>query len=1182
MTATGPEQGGSSQQIEILKAEVQRQNAAQIAEEVRATRIKAQDVRRALEDAIRSTNKIPDTVEGDPADANSPKAKAPDVKKAVQKILLAAKLPDAKISTSSGKPPEATAMSTSIIKAISNSIHPEHDVSEKTAPYLHQILYKAVNGDLASVHDMSEELQSVQALTLINKELFNKIQQSFLSAAKEKSTMSEVELKRLFMIPEVRSQTTEPDPSRHLDDREWDQMYGSYFNPADRPFVESLYSPTEFVKFTEKMKDDVAAQIGQPRDSEAVARETSSQYEKKMVELFGKLYTRLDHEKPSEFFHEIEQQDVIRGILPVKNELKRRMTLLATELERAIEDGKIKDPGLYMRVEMKPDLVDIEKKTIDGQERVKPRYRLQPFAEPKKTHAHHFVHYLDQIVDQYVEARKYTHNARAIFLHPVDPEKGFYAQLAQFANDMSTVDFDQMMALPNNEVFRDAFSMYDKMVEETFASNDWRHFPSMFELKQNSLHTQVEEDVFNKLKLMYKGRHDVSEAAIEAALSMAVGASRGMFLNEIEKAAYADPHLNEDGTPTFASYYNQDASALIAFNPLHQHYRWQGTNTIDPILFMPVEGFKKDQTMVHDHTHLWKKMQSWKDSFVNGRGKTGLEGQTLFADFLVNVGNIGGPLKRKGWRTTYMLEPLYIRDESNTKFFAPDYVKTWKRFENIGYEVAQDFVGKIPAPFIGEYRGKHGGNAKTLAQKEELFGYMYKKYFDGDPAKVNDYMRGLRIEAEKEIIKKIKGGHIAPRDIKEAVEIEASNQFMYRVLARMVAQRIPTKLLRLDRDRHSADGVSRWRQIAKDMFPKDKIPPNRSQTEMFDEVMKDLLMAEQLLRKEVSVNMRKMLAEGKEVWRHGELDYKLTEGKIVDLLKGKIDDPARLEQIKDLYRRITTAYSGNEAFLDGRLARMLKSGEYKFSFALDEVDMTFIPFRGAGARVLPRAIGDISAIEKNVAAELTKLPKTLQQIAIDGKHDVAPVVEIMTKVYGALDGIIGTDYAHRVVHHIAAMTINYFKKDTHARLFNGVLGLGQLNSLAAERAGRGAAVWEWDSRQIDNFCVMLETRALLPLKPFNPTNSKPSKDPIYWNIPGISKPVRMPEEIKLFGKKIPLFQKRHPDFEWSIKNLRDEFGGNWKDKTFDTLTNFLPMVTLLLLWKYMRDALKESEGGKKK
>ncbi len=1173
MAATGPEQNGGNNvnaELDALRAEVAKQNARQLAEEVRKLATKASEVRAEVERLASQGKSV--NLEGDKAQKDSPKGKAIDVKQTVQKILLAARTPD-KMPLPEGKDAAVTNLSSQLLKNLSMQVSAESDISENTAPYIHELINKTINGELTSVDDMAAQLNKLQYLSVLSPVLYEKVQNSLVETAKQTSSLSEEELKTKFGVERKdANEDMQTRTGRNTFEGMWNEHYSTYFDTEDKPFVASLYSPVKFVEFVDGMKGEIAARLGKDRNSQEVRVAASKEIERKTVELFGKLYTRLDHEKPSEFFHEIEQQDIMRGILPVKNALKQRMIHLANELERAEREHKIENPGLFMRVEVKNDVLDLEYETIDKEKRVKPRVRLNPYTKPHEVEAGHFIHYLDQIVDHYIEARKYTHNARAIFLHPVDPEKGFYSQLSQFANDMTTVDFDQMMALPDNEVFRDAFALYDKMVDETFASNDWRHFPTMFELKQNSLHTQVEEDVLDKLKLMYKGNKEMSDARLEAALSMAVGASRGMFLNEIEKAAFADPHLNEDGTPTFASYYNQDVSALLAFNPMHQHFRWQAPNTMDPILFMPVEGIKGSSGYFTDHNKLWKKMQAYRDTFINGRGKTNLEGETLWTDFLVNIGKVGGPLQRKGWRTTYMLEPLYIRDEGRKDKLGYDYFKTFQRFENIGYEVVQDFVSKLPPEFTREYSGRHKGDAKFLQQKNDMFRYIYQKYFDGNPKDFDSYYRELLNKAEAGVIKDIKAGKAAPEDIRAQAETNASADFLNRALARLVFQRIPSKVLRIDRDRLSKDGVSRWRKIANDLG---------LSTRDFDAAMQDLLMAEQLLRKEVSGRMRSMVDAGRESWEMGSISYRLTEAKINDLLKDKMaDDPARLARVKEVFKKIQDVY-GKPDFLDKTFAGAIKPGEYKFSFALDEVDMSFIPWRGAGARVLPRAIGDISAIEKSVAAEVIKLPKVLHQISIDGKHDFTPAIEIMTKVYGALDGIIGTDYAHRVVHHMAGLTINYFKKDVSARALYGLFGIGQKNSLAAERAGGSARVWEWDSVDIDRFCVALEARAILPRDPFSTAVSKPTYTPVYMKIPFTGKLVKLPQSIEIGGKKIRLFGKRKHDFEFTTKQLRRDFGGNWKDISFDYLNKYLPLVIAWLLWKYMSDALKEAEGKKK-
>ena len=624
---------------------------------------------------------------------------------------------------------------------------------------------------------------------------------------------------------------------------------------------------------------------------------------------------------------------------------------------------------------------------------------------------------------------------------------------------------------------------------------------------------------------------------------MAVGASRGMFLNEIEKAALADPHTNEDGSITYASYYNNDTAALNAFNPMHTFFRFQGTRSTDPILFMPVEGHDFKGSVFSDHRDLYKKMQGYKDSYINGRGGKGSDlkkGEILFADYLVNIGKVGGPMERKGWRTSFIFQPLYYKDkagiaEGNQEGEIYDYVNTWKRLENIWYEAAHELVTKMSFnptfPGSGVFpKSREGGkglaNERYTAQKKELFDYVYTRYFnktaDGD---VNHYLKGIRDQMEKDVWSDIKAGKPAPDNVEDEIESRTTMLFLNRTLARLVAQRIPSKILRLDRNRLSESGTSRWRKIAGEMFNTKDV--GDQQSEQFDIVVKDLIFAEQLLRSEVSAEMNKIkkLPET-EHYKFGSVPYELTQDVVRRLLQSKGYSEERINNTCTLLGKIETNYmQGKEGikFLDETLLGMVKTGDtvtkdYKFTFGLEEMAMSFIPWRAAGSRMLPRAISDISNVEKNVAGEILKFPDTLNKMAIDGKHDFSPVLEICEKVYKAMEGIIAPDYAHRLVHHIAALTIQYYKKDTQARWAYGLFGLGRKNSLAAERAGGTSRVWEWDSTDIDRFCVALESRSLLPREPFNPSNPKPGFTPVYINVPFINRAIKLPDKIKLFGK----------------------------------------------------------------
>lgn len=1217
-----------NQEIAERQAAADQKTGQQLAEELLRMAAKAAEVRKAVDASIAKDGKAPDVLGGSKQDKDSAKGKASDLKQTVQEILLKAR-GNQVISAESTPPPKGD-LAQSALKQLSEKIGNVSDISDQSVSYLCELVSNIVKGEVKDNASLKAEFQKIENLKTASPDLYKKVQDAMVQTVQSSSSIGEQEAKQMFDVappptfeqPTQSTDETEPktDDAKLKEQQQelmnqmrgqgrdqfedmWGQYFANYFNPnEDKAFLRAIFDPEMFKTYIDGeggLKDKVAEKMGLNKNSEEVGMKVSKDIENNIVELFGKLYTRLDHERAHEFFEQIEQQDIMRGILPAKFMLKNRLLNLATALHHD-------DLGLFRDGEMAQTTSDIPFKDKDGNMKLKPRIIISPYPKPIRSSMSDYIHYLDQKIDTYIEARKYTHNARAIFLHPVDPDKGFYAQLASFAEQMTTVDFDQLFLLPDADIFQNALTLYDKHVDEMFAKNDWKHGATMFQPQSGEIRSQLEDQVLTQLRQMYVGG-EVSEARLEAALTMAVGASRGMFLTEIEKAALADPHTNEDGSITYASYYNNDNTALNAFNPMHSFFRFQGTRSTDPILFMPVEGGEDFKGSVFsDHRDLYKKMQGYKDSFLNGRGEKNpdlKEGEVLFADYLVNIGKVGGPLQRKGWRTSYILQPLYYKDtagisEGKQTVEIFDYVKTWKRFENIGYEIVQDLVTKLPrsplpggGEFLEAHEGGHGlANERYVAQKKELLSYLYTRYFnktgDGD---VNHYLKGIRDKMEEKVWKDIKEGKKpAPDSVEAEIESRTTMEFLNRTLSRLVAQRIPSKILRIDRNRLSKDGTSRWRKIAEEMFHVKDV--GDQQSEKFDVVVKDLMFAEQLLRSKVTAEMNKIkkLPES-EHYRFGEVPYELTQEVVRDLLQSKGLPEDQIKNACILLSRIEANYmQGKEGieFLDKTLMNMVKAGDtrekdYKFTFGLEELAMGFIPWRAAGNRMLPRAIGDISNVEKNVAGEIIKLPSILNQMAIDGKHDFSPVLEICEKVYKAMEGVIAPDYANRLVHHIAALTIQYYKKDSRARWAYGLFGLGRKNSLAAERAGGSSRVWEWDSTDIDRFCVALESRSILPREPYNPSNPKPSFTPVYINVPFLNRAVKLPDKIKLFGKEISLFKKRKPDFDWSIKKLRDEFGGNWKDISFDYINKYLPLIIAWLLWKYIQDAQKEAEGKKK-
>ena len=203
------------------------------------------------------------------------------------------------------------------------------------------------------------------------------------------------------------------------------------------------------------------------------------------------------------------------------------------------------------------------------------------------------------------------------------------------------------------------------------------------------------------------------------------------------------------------------------------------------------------------------------------------------------------------------------------------------------------------------------------------------------------------------------------------------------------------------------------------------------------------------------------------------------------------------------------------------------------------------------------------------------MPLLLNEIAISGKHDFEPIIKYMREAQRTITDVNGVPDTYEFIYKLAGTVINYFKKDAVAKPLFGLFGLGRKNSIASEYAGRSSAVWEWDSRDIDRFCVALESNSLLKNSPYNlqaaGNEGKFSGGKLedrWIKIPGLKKPIK-------FGKK------RHVDYEYNSLKLRKEHGADWKAITFEIVNEILPLAIMFILWQYIKKSLEEVEGKKK-
>jgi len=573
--------------------------------------------------------------------------------------------------------------------------------------------------------------------------------------------------------------------------------------------------------------------------------------------------------------------------------------------------------------------------------------------------------------------------------------------------------------------------------------------------------------------------------------------------------------------------------------------------------FMPIEGNKG----AWDHNKLWKNMELYYNSFMKGRRELGDLGQKkLFVDEIIDFSNVGGPSKRRGWRMLQTLEGHFLYDSDGTI----NYPETFKAMDLIGYEAVYDF-------FVNQTERDKDFLSTPSAERNNWFKYIYEKYFVplGENISFEQYMSDLGKLSEQEALRQFKEESPAINNWNEFVELTTSKMFMERALTHEVAVRFPTKFLRMDRDRFHKDGISNWRRVF-ELVQRE----TGWDRDHFNSVMKDLVTAEMLLRNDISGKIKDGLTLDKTLGLHNfeDFQYVLNKETIKELLSKHRIDEKKINEALLVYEKIKDNFLKN-SFLDGDAINQRR--EYTFTYGLEDTDFTLMSYRAAGPRIIPRAIGDVGIMEKEVMPWIDKMPHIPNDLAINGKHDFSPIIEYLRKAQEAYNAVHGTggdlDQMYGFAYKIAGAVINYFKKDTMAKPLFGLFRMGKTNSIAAKYAGRSTAVWEWDSRDIDRFCVALESYHLLPKQPYD-LASPPSPNKfhnVFIKLPFFKHPVKTP------------FKKRNVDFKYSAGKLRKEFGGDVKAIAFDIVNQFLPIALGFLLWQYFKKAMEEAEGKKK-
>ena len=916
-------------------------------------------------------------------------------------------------------------------------------------------------------------------------------------------------------------------------DTEWDYYYSNFFTPEDRPVLESLYSIESLGKLVANIRTDIASRPANRGLAQIdFDKLVTIELEEKIVLTYSKMFSRVDQQRPDKTFEEIEQEgSLYSSIRAVEAQFKGALELISKNVKQATElPESLQGLQLYRRYSIE-GLREKELPIGDpssNEKKLQLQYKITPVAGVESVSLADFLTGIASEIVHENSIRRYLHNVQSLFLRPAGKD-GFWSQVAGYSESIKSEDIDAMMLLPDSEKSISAYRMYVKYLEEEFAKVDWIHQPNMFSSDLFENKSKLQQRVFEDLKRMYPELSSESDNwRLQRALAMGVGLARGIFLSEAEIAAFADPHINvENGAPKFTSYFTNDNAATETLNPLHFFLRWQAESlTMGPLIYMPIDAVNKKLLRKWDHTELWKKMKQYRDSFQNGKVAFGGDpndktlGQ-LFVDILPNYAKGGSFITRGGWRMTNATEGwLYDAQGHELGMF-----DKFKALENIGYEAVKTIN---PAD-----------KGVPRATKEQIFTYLAGKYLAGEVhGNVWDYIKGLA------------GGS---SDKQEKL-------FMNIVYSRMLFQRMPTKFVRLERDRVSKNGKSLWKIVREEMG-------GQMSAINFDEAMKDLAYVEVAVRNDISKEMREHLAlqpdEGKDLSSFApSKPYVVTEESI----RRHIIDTQQQERAVLLLKSINSVMA-KEKYLDVVAATLNSAKGYPFALGAEELDTSLIALRNAGSRVHARALSDTTQIEMKVTHNLKAFMGSLHHVSIDPKHDFSPLVKHIKEMKETLESIHGHEMAGRIAQYMSTLTVAYFKKDDVAINWRTKLGtVDRTNSLAAEFAGTHRGVWEWEVADVDAFVTSLERERIVA--------KNGALDLAYQGavVPEV-------EEKNFLGIKWHKIKHHDEGFE-SGKSLRQKLGATKADITKDMLTRTLPIVLAFMAYTIMMKALKAQNDKK--
>lgn len=940
----------------------------------------------------------------------------------------------------------------------------------------------------------------------------------------------------------------------------------------------------------------------------------SKEFENRVRKLIGQLYQRMDTENPRELSRNILQQgNVYVNLQSVTTSFLNRLGVIKEytipeeiknkhSFYRAKRDIIRIDSQVTSQEAVSFDNIYVEVKNNKAVDTQSTEY-LHPTLKLAKTESfNEFMGFVHKSVQTEINLRLFLHDARALPYRDTG-DRSFWEELAGFARQhLNTEDIDNIHTLYGADEIMTASRIWDKLQELAFAHSNWVYRNLADYQDPSTKETVIDEATRKYISILYQ---TMPKWEVDRILATGIGDNYGVTLRAHTTASQTDAPRDLPGKQTNQSYGASDSKIYGVFNLDHTNLRWSSeTAQMAGLVDLFVEG---------DDIEEFAKNWDWRDihqssidarnAYTTGRSPIDVINNRVRFGEIKNMGRVGGIYDRAGWRAYYAYEGWFKNG---------DVLGTWKAMEHIGIEIMKNFAFNDIAGVDGSFYGK---GDESISKRKEFVSYLYRKYFVNPENVYTESEINLQIdaifkdlEADKPNTKRIEGGY-AP---KKALTANYAD-FYNRVLARAIAQRLPTKFLRLESERKRYTDARRDTnynavfnlakgELSRDIKPKEhwdtlisrdsRVNPER---EAYYQALQDICaFGEALLREDTTKNIKKQLEfnDGllydvkidnfnltpermEELWRKYHISFDPDPN--VDLAR-KRNAVAVLKANRRYIFSETPLNGADRQYLD-MFANSYGGGipyEPAFAIATEDIERSLLAYTASGLNTNSRLLGEIAEVDRDVMKTIQSFYKTLRKSALSKDHNFDAIIKDISTARGALSGMHGSNVANQVVHWMSRMTIAFFKKNEAkehplSNFAEFQRQAGTFSSLAGFITNaRQGEVWEWDRSTIRSFIEELAKLHKLPYYPYK--SNKTAKEEEVYRVTADGK-----DFVKGAGGKLKAAKKKRrvPDFDFYTKQLEDQFLDSPMRAVLKHIPGLLGMMMIIAMVNKVINAYKQ-------